>query len=146
MSKAKIMVALRDEVSVDSLMHLACQLSQGMDVDLLALHVVQLPLVTPLDAEDENIDRAGKHVLEHARKTAEKLRFSISTELLRAREVGEAIVGVARERGVELIVMGHHKPHSRALGETLGEGIAHYVTRHATCRVILQIPAPAHDA
>jgi len=142
MSKSKVMVAIRDEVSVDSLMTLACKLNQGADVDLMVLHVVQVPLVTPLDADDESIDQAGKRILDHARQAAEKLRHPVSTELLRAREVGEAIVGVARERGVELIVMGHHKPHSRALGETLGAGVANYVARHAPCRVILQIPAP----
>jgi nucleotide-binding universal stress UspA family protein len=142
MSKPTVMVAVRDELSVGSLMTVACQLSQGMDVELLVLHVVEVPLVTPLDADDESIDHAGKKVLAHARQAAEKFTLPISVELLRARDVGEAILGVARERGVELIVMGHHKPHSRALGETLGAGVANYVARHAPCRVILQIPAP----
>ena len=144
MSNSKVMVAIRDESSVESLMTLACQLSRGMEVDLMALHVVQVPLVTPLDAEDETIDHVGKQILVHAREAAAKMRHPIATELIRAREVGEAIVGVARERGVELIVMGHHKPHSRALGETLTGGAVQYIARHAPCRVIVQIPGPDH--
>jgi nucleotide-binding universal stress UspA family protein len=140
--KLKVMVAVRDAVSVGSLMTLACQLSQGMDADLMVLHVVDVPLVTPLDALDEMIDRAGKKVLAQAQHVAEKFPQTITTELLRAREVGEAIVGVAKERGVELLVMGHHKPHSHPLSETLLGGIVQYVAHHAPCRVVVQIPAP----
>jgi nucleotide-binding universal stress UspA family protein len=142
MGKAKVMVAVRDAISVGSLMTLACQLSQGMDADLMVLHVVDVPRVTPLDAPDEMIDRAGKKILAQAQRVAEKFPRTVTTELLRARDVGEAIVGVARERGVELLVMGHHKPHPHALSDALLGGIVRYVAHHAPCRVIVQIPAP----
>jgi len=144
MAKPKVMVALRDRISVESLVALACQLSQAMDAELKALHVVVVPLVTPLDAEDESIDQTGKELLAHAKRVAQKFPRSLSTELLRAREVGEAIVGVAREQGVDLLVMGHHKPHTHTLSETLLGGIVRYVAHHAPCRVIVQIPAPKH--
>jgi len=142
MPKPKVMVALRDGESVESLMGLACQLSQGMQADLIALHVVEVPLVTPLDALEEAIDRPGKELLAQAKRAAEKFSASISSELLRAREAGEAIVGVARDRGVELLVMGHHKPHPHMISEALLGGIVRYVAHHAPCRVIVQIPAP----
>ena len=51
-------------------------------------------------------------------------------------------MGVAKEQGVDLLVMGHHKPHPHALSETLLGGIVRYVAHHAPCRVIVQIPAP----
>jgi nucleotide-binding universal stress UspA family protein len=142
MGKPKVMVAVRDAVSVESLVTLACQLSQGMDADLTALHVVEVPLLTPLEAADETIDHAGKEVLAQAKRVAEKFSLPFSTELLRAREAGESIVGVAKEEGVDLLVMGHHKPHPHALSETLLGGIVRYVGHHAPCRVIVQIPAP----
>jgi nucleotide-binding universal stress UspA family protein len=144
MNKPKVMVAVRDGSSVESLVTLACQLSQGMDAELGALHVVEVPLLTPLDAPEEAIDHAGKEVLAQAKRVAEKFLRPFSTELLRAREAGEAIVGVAREQGVELLVMGHHKPHPHTLGETLLGGVVRYVAHHASCRVIVQIPAPEH--
>jgi nucleotide-binding universal stress UspA family protein len=142
MGKSKVMVAVRDAVSVGSLMTVACQLSQGMESDLLVLHVVNVPLATPLDAVDESIDLSGREVLAQAQHVAEKFPGTVTTELLRAREVGEAIVGVARERGVDLLVMGHHKPHPHALSDVLMGGIVRYVAHHAPCRVIVQIPAP----
>jgi len=142
MAKPKVMMALRDAVSIESLVRLACQLSHGMQADLIALHVVEVPLVTPLDAPEEAIDRSGRELLAQAKRAAEKLSVSISTELMRARDAGEAIVGVAKDRGVELLVIGHHKPHAHTLGEALLGGIARYVAHHAPCRVIVQIPAP----
>jgi nucleotide-binding universal stress UspA family protein len=142
MGKTKVMVAVRDAVTVESLVTLACQLSQGMDGDLTALHVVEVPLLTPLEAADETIDHAGREVLAQAKRVAEKFSRPLSTELLRAREVGEAIVGVAKEQGVDLLVMGHHKPHTHTLSETLLGGIVRDVAHHAPCRVIVQIPAP----
>jgi nucleotide-binding universal stress UspA family protein len=144
MGKPKVMVAVRDAVTVESLMSLACQLSQGMDADLTALHVVVVPPLTPLEAPEEIIDHAGKEVLAQAKRVAEKFSQPLSTELLRAREVGEAIVGVAKEQGVELLVIGHHKPHTHTLSETLLGGIVRYVAHHAPCRVIVQIPAPEY--
>jgi nucleotide-binding universal stress UspA family protein len=142
MGKPKVMVALRDGITVESLVTLACQLSQGMDAELKALHVVVVPLVTPLEAEDETIDHAGKELLAQAKRVAKKLSRPLSTELLRAREVGEAIVGVAREQGMDLLVMGHHKPHPHPLSDTVLGGIGRYVAHHAPCRVIVEIPAP----
>ena len=142
MGKPKVMVAIRDAVSIESLVDLACQLSQGMEADLLVLHVVEVPLLTPLDAPDESIDHEGRGVLAQAKLAAEKFSQPLSTEFLRARDVGEAIVGVAAEKEVDLLVIGHHKPHPHTLSETLLGGIVRFVAHHAPCRVIVQIPAP----
>jgi nucleotide-binding universal stress UspA family protein len=144
MGKPKVMVVVRSDSSVESLVALACQLAHGMDADLTALHVAVVPLVTPLDVPDETIDHAGKEVLAHAKRVAEKFSRPLSTELLRAREVGEAIAGVAKEEGVDLLVMGHHRPHAHTLSETLLGGTVRYLSHHAPCRVIVQIPAPEH--
>jgi nucleotide-binding universal stress UspA family protein len=142
MGKPKVMVALRDGASIESLMTLACQLSQAMDAELLALHIVEVPLLTPLEVPDEAIDHVGKGILARATGVAAKLSYPVSAILLRAREAGEAIVGVAAEQGVELLVLGHHKPHPHALAETLLGGVVRYAAHHSPCRVIVQIPAP----
>jgi nucleotide-binding universal stress UspA family protein len=142
--KPKVMVAVRDASSVESLVTLACQLSQGMDADLTALHVVVVPALTPLEVEDEILDRSGKELLAQAKRVAEKFSRLLSAELLRAREVGESLVGEARDQGVELLVMGHHKPHPHSLGESLLGSTVRYVAHHAPCRVIVQIPPPEH--
>jgi nucleotide-binding universal stress UspA family protein len=136
------MVALRDPESVESLMTLAIHLSNSMDAELVALHVVEVPLATPIEAEDEILDHAGKEILAAATRVAERSSKKLSTELLRAREVGEAIVGEAKDQGVELLIVGHRGSHPSALGELLLGSTAQYVAHHAPCRVIIQIPPP----
>jgi len=142
MAKSKVIVALRDLHSVESLVTLACQLSKGMDAEVIALHVVEVPMATPLDA-GEVLDHPGREILAAAKKVGDRFSRSITTQLLRAREAGEAIVGEARDQGAELLVMGHHKPHPYPLGELLLGSTVQYVTRHAPCRVVVQIPPPA---
>jgi APA family basic amino acid/polyamine antiporter len=143
MGKAKVLVALRDAESVESLVTLACQISSGMEAELTALHVVEIPMATPLEAEEEMLDRPGREILDHARKyAADCFSRPIVTKLLRARQAGEAIVGEASEQGIDTLVVGHHQPHT--LGEILLGSTVQYVVRHAPCRVIVQIPPPHH--
>ena len=142
MVKPKLMVALRDPESVESLMTLAIHLSNSMDAELVALHVVEVPPATPIEAEDEILDHAGKEILAAATRVAERSSKKLSTELLRAREAGEAIAGEAKDLGAELLIVGHHGGHPSALGELLLGSTAQYVAHHAPCRVLIQIPPP----
>ena len=144
MGKSQVLVAIGNAGSLESLVTLACQLARNMDADITALHVAVVPLPTPLEAPEEALDHPGKDLLEQAKRVAEKASRPLSTELLRAREVGEAIVEVAKERKIELLVMGHHKPHPHTLTESLLGSTVRYVAHHAPCRVIVQIPAPEH--
>jgi hypothetical protein len=105
-------VALRDLESVESLITLAIHLSSSMDAELVALHVVEVPAATPIDAEDEIIDHAGKEILAAAIRVA------------------------------ELLIIGHRRPHPNALTELLLGSTVLHVAHHAPCRVIIQIPPP----
>lgn len=140
-TKTKIMVALRDAESVESLVTLACQMSSGMDAELAALHVVQVPMATPLEADDDILTHPGKEILAQAeRVAAERFKKKISTQLLRAREIGEAIVGEVKDQGVDLLIMRYHRP--QTLGEILLGSTVQYVGRRAPCRLLVEVPAP----
>ncbi len=139
MNKPKVMVALRDSESVESLVRLACEMSGGMNAELIALHVIEIGPGLPLDAEDEFLDQPGKQILSRAHRLAsESFSKQISTRLVRARNAGEAIVGEAEGGGVDLLVMGYHQKHR--LGGILLGSTVQYVAGHAPCRVIVQIP------
>ena len=142
MGKPKVMVALRDLASVENLMTLAIHLWKGMNGELVALHVVEVPAATPLEVDDEILDHPGKEILAAATRVAKRFSVKLSTELLRAREAGEAIVGEAKDRGAELLIVGHRGSHSSVLGELLLGSTAQYVAHHRPCRVIIQIPPP----
>ncbi len=136
MPKSKVMVALRDHSA--ELMGLAAQLTSALGGELIVLHVVQIPIATPIDAPDEVIDRAGREVLAWAAKTAKgKIQGSLKTRLLRARNVAEAIISEAREEGVDLLLLGHRRHPDFA--SIFSNSISNYVTRHAPCKVIVQV-------
>ena len=139
MSDPKVMVALNDLESVDDLIKLACQVSKGLECQVVALHVVEVTPSLPLDAEAEVLDEPGKRVLAQARETAAKCFSSeIITRLVRARSAGEAIVGETEDTHTELLIMGHRR--KTPLGEIFLGSTSQHVARHARCRVIIQIP------
>lgn len=139
MNRPRVIVALRDAESVQSVMRLACQLAKGMEGELVPLHVVEVPMATPLDAEDEILDRKGRQILSLAKRAASAdLSMPIVARLVRARQAGPAIVGEAEELGAELIVMGYHQPHGA--GDALLGSVVRYVAKHTPCRLVVQIP------
>lgn len=134
-----MIVALRDLESVESLVALACQVANASDAELLALHVVEVPMVTPIAADDEALDEPGKEILAKAQQhAAQKFSRKISVRLLRARQAGEAIVGEAQEWGADCLVMGHRR--LSLVGEILLGSSLQYVARHSPLRVIVEIP------
>jgi len=139
MNDPRVMVAVQDLASVDDLIKLACQLSKGMECELIALHVVEVTPTLPLDAEAEALDEPGKQVLARACETAMKcFSAELNTRLVRARNTGEAIVGEAADSHVDLLILGHRR--KSPLGEILLGSTSQHVARHAACRVIIQIP------
>jgi len=138
-AKTKMIVALRDLESVESLVTLACQVANARDAELLALHVVEVPMVTPIAADDDVLDQPGKEILAKAQQhAAQNFSRKISVRLLRARQAGEAIVGEAQEWGADCLVMGHRR--LSLVGEILLGSSVQYVARHSPLQVIVEIP------
>ena len=139
MEEPKVLVALRDIETAGSLTKLGCQMANLMGTTLAALHVVEVAPGLPLDAEEDILDRPGKQVLALARQIASNnFSMHISTKLLRARHAGEAIVAEAAEKEVELLIVGFHQDHG--LVEKLLGSTVQYVSHHAPCKVLVQIP------
>ena len=145
MDKPKVMVALRDTETAGSLTKLACQMASLAGTNVIALHVIEVPPGLPIDVIDPVFERPGEQVLSLARQIASNnFSMHISTKMLKARSAGEAIVGEAIEEGIELLVIGYHQNHG--LAETLLGSTVQHVTRHAPCRVLVQVPAPKSKA
>ena len=122
-----------------------------------AVWMFELPLSLPLNAPLPEAQAAkAKEALARAKAVGEEYEgVSVVTTVVRARRVGQAIVNVARERGVEAIVLAAEEP-SRIRGGALfgGSGgpldnyvgeVTKYVIRKAPCRVILTAPPADGD-
>src|SRR5215472_16735956 len=80
MAQTKIMVALQDQDHVEGLMRLACEMARGTSAEVIALHVVEVGLGLPLDAESDVLDRAGRKLLASGHEVAlQKFLMEIPT-------------------------------------------------------------------
>jgi APA family basic amino acid/polyamine antiporter len=116
------------------------------------VYVIEVPLTLPLEAElPPERERDAERALNRAREVAEEYEdVEVSTEAVRAREVGAGIVEAAQRAGVEAIVIGGEPP-SRIRGGAVLGGIGaarpaevgaatEYVLKKAPCRVLLTAP------
>jgi APA family basic amino acid/polyamine antiporter len=116
------------------------------------IYVAEVPMTVPIDAPlPQEVREAGDRALARANEIGEEYeKVEVGTAFVRARSVGAGIVGEARQRGAELIVMGAEPP-SRVRGGAILGGIGaarpeeigkvtEYVMRKAPCRVLLTAP------
>jgi APA family basic amino acid/polyamine antiporter len=120
-----------------------------------ALWVMVVPMSLPLDGRVPDADvKHARQQLKHAKAVGEEYAgVVVNPFIVRARNVGEAIVREARRRGVEAIVMPAEEPTRIRGGMVLGglEGMrstfvgetTRYVIGKASCRVILTAPPSA---
>ncbi len=137
---SRILVALKDPDQVEELISLACMLAQadkGREVHVL--HVIQIPRALPLETQLTLETDAGEAMLARAETVAEeRFGLQVETDLLQAREAGPAILEEAKEKEVDLIILGYNK--RRRFGERLIRATTlEYVVRHAPCQVLLSV-------
>lgn len=134
MQYRRILVPLAG-ASVDAdVIRIAVSLAKPDRAEVLAVHVIEVRWNMPLDAILESETEKGEILLEHATNLAAQLGARIETELLQAREAAAAIIDTARERDVDLIVLG--MPFRRRLGRTYVGRTVQSVYVGAHCAVL----------
>jgi basic amino acid/polyamine antiporter, APA family len=119
---------------------------------LEVIHVIEVPLTLPLDAElPPGREEEARRVVERAREVGEEYKnVTVTATVSRAREVGAGIVEAARRSGAEAIIVGGEPPTKIRGGAKLG-GIGaakpaeigaatEYVLKKAPCKVLLTAP------
>ena len=125
---------------------------------LEVVYVLEVPLTVPLDAPPsaERMEVANR-ALARAQEVGEEYdTVEVATSVVRARDRGSGIVQAARERDIDLIVMGAEPPTRIRGGAVLGGvggsrpeeigPITAHVLRKAPGRVLLTAPASDADA
>ncbi len=138
MKKAKrILVGLKDAAHAVELTDLACRVG-ARGARLLLVHVIELPDITPLEADVPDLEAQAQKILRAAARVARRSRMKVTTRIVRAHSAGGALLDDLKEEKIELAVLGYH--HGRTLGEVLLGTTAKHLATHAPCHVLMSIP------
>ena len=136
MEFSKILVPVGGSKADEGAIDLACDLvKQKGTRTIIAVHVIPVDRSLPLDAEVESEMARSEVILSRVEAQIKKRGCSVETDILQAREVGPAIIDVAREHQVDLILISLTS--KKQFGEFCLGDVGPYVLKNAPCRVIL---------
>jgi nucleotide-binding universal stress UspA family protein len=130
-----ILVPVAGTKADEGALELACNLAKKKKGKIFAVHVIPIERSLPLDAEIRPEIGRAEDILAQAENIAQDMGCMVETDILQAREVGPAIIDEAKERDIDMILVGvTYKKHygQFCLGDVLP-----YVLKNAPCRVIL---------
>ena len=131
----RILVAINGHDADVEAIKLACDLARKSKAEVHVVYVIEVNRSLPLDAVVESAIEKAEDILTHAEDVAAENDYEVETDLIQAREAGAAIVDEARERNVDLILMGLN--YKKRFGVfSLGHTIPH-VLEEAHCGVLL---------
>ena len=124
----------------------AAALGKPVKAELVALHVVEIDWTLPLDGSVAGLTEEAQRVLDIAEADAEHLGVRLEPVLLKARNVGAAIVDEAAAQEADLLVLG--LPYRKKFGGDFVIGTTvPYVFKNAPCTVwVVREPMPQEGA
>lgn len=131
----RILVAARgngvDQVAVE----MACRIGKKNKTKIFIVFVMEMNRALPIDAIIKNDVEKAEQVLMQAEELATENDFEVETEIIQARDVGPAIIEVARQHDMDLIIMSMN--YKKRFGSfTMGNAVPH-VLEEAPCRVLI---------
>ncbi|HEY2208798.1 MAG TPA: universal stress protein [Gaiellaceae bacterium] len=132
---SKILVPVKLGDIGEEMVATAVKLAQERGAEVVAVHVIRVPLELPLDAELVEEEERAAASLADATELGAELGVRVEGRAVRARSIGEAIVQATEETGADLIVLGSSpkwRRQSRFFSPTVD-----YVLRKAPAEVLV---------
>ena len=133
-----IIVVFSEDIHSEHMMVLAARLARRGSADLLAVYLIEVPLILPEGAEMPDEDRAGFDLLATAEVIAQHQDVQLRTQVLHARSVSGGVLDLAKRENANLIVLGSYRE-GKYSGAPLGRAIEEIATR-AKCDVLIGVP------
>jgi nucleotide-binding universal stress UspA family protein len=133
-----IIVVFSEDIHSEHMMVLAARLARRGRADLLAVYMIEVPLILPEGAQMPEEDRAGFDMLATAEAIAQHYDVQLRTEVLHARSVSVGVLDLAKRENANLIVLGSYRE-GKYSGAPLGRAIEEIATR-AKCDVLIGVP------
>jgi nucleotide-binding universal stress UspA family protein len=113
--QVKLVLAPLAGTAVDpDVVRVATTLAKAWKAQVLLIHVIEVRWNMPLDSVLDADTERGEVILDEATRLAEQAGVKVESELVQAREASAAIIDTARDRSVDLIVLG--MPYRKRLG------------------------------
>jgi nucleotide-binding universal stress UspA family protein len=126
--------------ATDRIVALAAQMARQRNGRVEFLAVIQVPFTLPLNAHVEQDEKVALEALERAESVAAQCGarngVQISKRILKARDIGAAIVREAEEQMVDLILLANMPVRVRGSMQQIDPAIE-YVMRNAPCEVLV---------
>ncbi len=133
----KILVPIGETMPSERAVELACRLGREQKAELVLVHVIAVPLTMELQAPQPEKEKEGRQALDLGHMIAERYGMSAATRLVHDRRPADGVLRVAREEGVDAIVLGvGYKSRGRIQGSDWGQTTSEIV-RRAPCEVIV---------
>jgi nucleotide-binding universal stress UspA family protein len=133
-----IIVVFSADIRSEHMMVLAARLARRESAELLAVFIIEVPLILPESASTPEEDRVALGVLAMAEAIARNNGVPIRSETIHARQISAAVLDLAKREGAHLIVMGSYRE-GKYTGAPLGRAIEAIAT-HAKCDVLIGVP------
>ena len=145
-ARRRIVIALNGAPTDRLVVAYAAALGKPVKAELVALHVVEIDWTLPLDGSVAGLTEEAQRVLDIAEADAEHLGVRLEPVLLKARNVGAAIVDEAAAQEADLLVLG--LPYRKKFGGDFVIGTTvPYVFKNAPCTVwVVREPMPQEGA
>jgi nucleotide-binding universal stress UspA family protein len=132
-----IVVVFSEEIHSEHMMVLAARLAHRERAELLAVYVIEMPLVLPLEAVPAEAEREALDVLATANAIALRNGASLRTLIVPARQISQKVLEIARDEGAHLIVLGSYRE-GKYSGAPLGRAIEQ-IASNAKCDVLIGV-------
>jgi nucleotide-binding universal stress UspA family protein len=131
----KIIVPTAGTTYAEKAIELACRLGEQQKAEIIVTHIIEVPFTLPLNAIMEKAEAMAADVLARGEDIVRHHELPARSEVVRARQVGEGIVRLAKEEGADLIVIGI-RPGTGVPERMLGR-TTETVLHRAPCEVII---------
>ena len=132
----RILIPINERPHSEHAFRWACHMAKDAKAELFAIHVIEIPLSMPLEAEfTDDIEQAEKLLNRYEQIARHEHRPKLTARSVRARQAGAAVAKEAEIEQVDLVIVGI--PFSRNLGQYHLGTTGSYIFQHTSCEVLL---------
>ncbi|MBC5810138.1 MAG: universal stress protein [Candidatus Eremiobacteraeota bacterium] len=132
-----VIIIFSKEIHSEHMTALAVRIARRERAQLLAAYIIEVPLTLPLRAQMEEEERYALGVLATAEAIARQKGVEITTETIKARQVSQGALDLAKRHDAHMIVLGSYRE-GKYSGAPLGRAIEN-ISAAAECDVLIGV-------